>query len=175
MGLSPLVRGKRCCFRQSGRCQGSIPACAGETQPGSIRGKQGQVYPRLCGGNVDPLDQSPISWGLSPLVRGKHPPTEWTSSDRGSIPACAGETAYLFVCLSLVWVYPRLCGGNDIYLPAHILHRGLSPLVRGKPLIFVNYDKFHGSIPACAGETSKRTAASSGNGVYPRLCGGNIL
>ena len=86
-------------------------------------------------------------------MRGKHPPTEWTSSDRGSIPACAGETDR-----------PRTGRPTD---------KGLSPLVRGKRCLSLCLPVPGGSIPACAGETLDLLLIFCLCWVYPRLCGGN--
>ncbi len=106
-------------------------------------------------------------------MRGKHPPTEWTSSDRGSIPACAGETQSQRRLLIFERVYPRLCGGNHISFSKKSVSLGLSPLVRGKLMIRSPPNQAVGSIPACAGETGWVAHNWSLSGVYPRLCGGN--
>ena len=58
---------------QSSHCglAGSIPACAGETRPFRLGAKQGRVYPRVCGGNMDAVAWYADWPGLSPRVRGK--------------------------------------------------------------------------------------------------------
>ena len=71
----------------------------------------------------------------------------------GSIPACAGETRAPHRQINPVWVYPRLCGGNQPGAAVQGTGRGLSPLVRGKRLQFDEEQRNAGSIPACAGET----------------------
>ena len=95
---------------------------------------------------------------------------------RGSIPACAGEpdgpdsntsrpTVYPRVCggtggappllsspLSLAWVYPRVCGGTANPTLNRTAAMGLSPRVRGNPLVLSRVLGVGGSIPACAGE-----------------------
>ncbi len=45
--------------------------------------------------------------------------------------------------------------------------------MRGKHELYAVYISTRGSIPACAGETWSSYRGSTGNGVYPRLCGGN--
>ena len=52
LGLSPRVRGNR--VRSSTACQAqrSIPACAGEPRPTSIKSPFTRVYPRVCGGTA---------------------------------------------------------------------------------------------------------------------------
>ena len=132
IGLSPRVRGKRCCGRGLGLRSGSIPACAGEAVaamagPGAIV-------------------------GLSPRVRGKLEVVSSTYAQWRSIPACAGEAPANPSAASVVGVYPRVCGGSQGIGGRPVHHRGLSPRVRGKldgGGVGVNQD---GSIPACAGE-----------------------
>ncbi len=127
----------------------------------------------MCGGNITRPHLVEKLAGLSPLVRGK--PTIWPgdSLPGGSIPACAGETHRRRGRSARRRVYPRLCGGNDpIFLP-HILPQGLSPLVRGKQNPAPRLIGRGGSIPACAGETSRALIFIVLGWVYPRLCGGN--
>ena len=69
-------------------------------------------------------------------------------------------------------VYPRVCGGT---LSRHLSDRpssGLSPRVRGNPLLYSDGIVMVGSIPACAGEPSESPAWAGWQRVYPRVCGG---
>ena len=111
--------------------------------------------------------------GLSPLVRGKRDICAITSVSCGSIPACAGETIVHSFSGPVLRVYPRLCGGNDDGNAKTYTAWGLSPLVRGKLPVICAASPFHGSIPACAGETIHSDFFPIFTGVYPRLCGGN--
>ena len=95
-----------------------------------------------------------LSEGLSPLVRGKLDEIRHPGCDRGSIPACAGETGFRKKLILLKTVYPRLCGGNGAVQPTGCDDAGLSPLVRGKPPKDDTATTHPGSIPACAGETA---------------------
>ena len=153
----------------------SIPACAGETRLHFPCFHVFRVYPRLCGGNGVGLLVRFLPSGLSPLVRGKRSPRYSADWKSGSIPACAGETARMEGLNSLFQVYPRLCGGNIFKCDFSRFFVGLSPLVRGKLFSFVSCFFHFGSIPACAGETVMASAISSLSGVYPRLCGGNLI
>ena len=95
-GLSPRVRGNHAGVRASDRCDGSIPACAGEPQRRKCRDLLGaRVYPRVCGGA--------FSGGRGCSMR------PW----EGSIPACAGEPSAKtsMSARSTKRVYPRVCGG----------------------------------------------------------------
>ena len=127
----------------------------------------------MCGGNGAPDQDVVADGGLSPLVRGKPSTLIVASTLVGSIPACAGETFYLYFSASAFWVYPRLCGGNGGLQTLSVIPTGLSPLVRGKLISGVHYATASGSIPACAGETADYEAERKTLGVYPRLCGGN--
>ena len=152
-GLSPRVRGKHLWFALPEKYRGSIPACAGETyaQPGPAG--PAQVYPRVCGGNALGLGRRWRWRGLSPRVRGKHPPGVAGTVGRRSIPACAGETTSYLMPGSPAMVYPRVCGGNWETLTLTGPRRGLSPRVRGKHRHKCGAACNLRSIPACAGET----------------------
>ena len=73
----------------------------------------------------------------------------------------------------MCWVYPRVCGGTDLGLPAVADRDGLSPRVRG------NHRPGHeraleaGSIPACAGEpyTDSATCRTVGRRSIPACAG----
>ena len=127
----------------------------------------------MCGGNGGLWRLTTASPGLSPLVRGKRCRYDIPATGWGSIPACAGETWSALSLSSQFWVYPRLCGGNSSCSHRSLICLGLSPLVRGKHSEHEGGHPYDGSIPACAGETSRHPKSSSPLGVYPRLCGGN--
>ena len=126
----------------------------------------------MCGGTRGTDCGPGRAGGLSPRVRG-NPWATWSSIRRpGSIPACAGEPDMRSTRFALTRVYPRVCGGTAGLAFAALVHRGLSPRVRGNPERPALAKILHGSIPACAGEPH-------GNGfvvwhvrVYPRVCGG---
>ena len=172
MGLSPRVRGNLCPLIQAVEPDGSIPARAGEPQSQRRRIAYCPVYPRACGGT--PPDRSPSADpdGLSPRVRGNPIPSRRRQSSPGSIPARAGEPAESSNTLTGVEVYPRACGGTVFCDRVQPPHRGLSPRVRGNPVLEVALDPQPGSIPARAGEPSDGAVPARGRRVYPRACGG---
>ena len=92
IGLSPRVRGKPALLGLLPKFQGSIPACAGETDVGCQRRGAYPVYPRVCGGNIANLGNQAADTGLSPRVRGKPARDGHMRYAERSIPACAGET-----------------------------------------------------------------------------------
>ena len=172
-GLSPRVRGKRMSSSASAVRLGSIPACAGETRRVAPGLTPFWVYPRVCGGNPPIPAQLAASPGLSPRVRGKPWPNPLLFHNRGSIPACAGETDTAADAPRARGVYPRVCGGNNASQPIGGVTAGLSPRVRGKPCGRLGPAIRPGSIPACAGETFAGSTKGRVNWVYPRVCGGN--
>ena len=89
-----------------------------------------------------------------------------------SIPACAGEPARARKPWPTREVYPRLCGGTRYSAQVRGGDAGLSPPVRGNPRISRTSWRLHRSIPACAGEPSRRRFGRIRITVYPRLCGG---
>ncbi len=91
-GLSPHTRGKRVAVERRIHGGGPIPAYAGETWLGSrCFGRRG-AYPRIRGGNWQPVPLRFGRWGLSPHTRGKRKHRHLVRAGEGPIPAYAGET-----------------------------------------------------------------------------------
>ena len=173
-GLSPRVRGNRPRLLQALRCEGSIPACAGEPalQPVVLGG--GKVYPRVCGGTSSSSGMTCQGAGLSPRVRGNPQRKIYIVPQPGSIPACAGEPPRLRPRPSPVTVYPRVCGGTRCRCGRQSVHWGLSPRVRGNHRDAQPHRSQVRSIPACAGEPLGIAQHIHCQQVYPRVCGGTI-
>ena len=92
-----------------------------------------------------------------------------------SIPACAGEPRCPGESVWRQTVYPRVCGGTTVTLTESVFSAGLSPRVRGNPIMIITAVAFIGSIPACAGEPLLKNGGTGFNTVYPRVCGGTTL
>ena len=171
-GLSPRVRGNLVDLGRSTRRARSIPAGAGEPRSAPRTGSRRRVYPRGCGGTRYGSRWTSPHSGLSPRVRGNHPPRTAGRRGCGSIPAGAGEPGDPRARGRLGEVYPRGCGGTTNFGVAGIPLVGLSPRVRG------NHRQIHcpcrvvGSIPAGAGEPSTTPRRRRRSWVYPRGCGG---
>ena len=134
-GLSPRVRGNHYDAVVLFVKQRSIPACAGE--PRSIPACAGEpaVYPRVCGGTKVVAQSSHGLFGLSPRVRGNPSlPSDVPRSCR-SIPACAGEPVRNVGHPESGTVYPRVCGGTLWQSLSGTTRPGLSPRVRGNPVV----------------------------------------
>ena len=171
-GLSPRVRGNlRSAGARRGR-PGSIPARAGEPFPEAPINRGRWVYPRACGGTLPPRGVITRKGGLSPRVRGNHIFEAGLASYERSIPARAGEPVRPRAVPPHARVYPRACGGTCLWMEPPPTGRGLSPRVRGNRFRGFLQVCPHGSIPARAGEPTRRGTSSSGAGVYPRACGG---
>ncbi len=137
-GLSPRVRGNPQHHHDDGRRYGSIPAGAGEPRRTSGPPSALWVYPRGCGGTVDPRDVPWCGAGLSPRVRGNPEAALNTITADGSIPAGAGEPRWPRTNPHRLGVYPRGCGGTPSPLAARRSNWGLSPRVRGNLFVPTN-------------------------------------
>ena len=65
-----------------------------------------------------------------------------------------------------------MCGGTSGSTRFAMVCSGLSPRVRGNRRRYNLGCRCLGSIPACAGEPSKRGTSTAAPSVYPRVCGG---
>ena len=77
-------------------------------------------------------------------------------------------------CITMLKVYPRVCGGTATAAEINSRRGGLSPRVRGNHAGDVVRDVRIGSIPACAGEPQGTAPTSIRRWVYPRVCGGTV-
>ena len=171
-GLSPRVRGNQQEREQEINLVRSIPACAGEPPVASRMGATASVYPRVCGGTRSCPTSRGNTRGLSPRVRGNLAMPSLVSARPGSIPACAGEPRRQRLHRADPPVYPRVCGGTQQVSAMPRKEEGLSPRVRGNPLIPTATPAPTGSIPACAGEPLPDPDPDRQRRVYPRVCGG---
>ena len=158
-GLSPRVRGNHFPVHVRVPFRGSIPARAGE--PSRHRGGSNwpRVYPRACGGTNGVLSVAAAGIGLSPRVRGNRGANAHWSSFSRSIPARAGEPVGFSRLGYSQRVYPRACGGTSsvwrCVAPGYPRACGLSPRVRGNPLMSLNVwfvsrrDSFRGYVKDC--------------------------
>ena len=95
----------------------------------------------------------PVSWGSSPLTRGKPDLSEVGGSLGRLIPAHAGKTLVREATPEDRWAHPRSRGENQ---PSQTPGRpllGSSPLTRGKLACLSAFMGKHGLIPAHAGKT----------------------
>ena len=171
-GLSPCVRGNRCCRPWRSSRRRSIPVCAGEPSVNNCTPVASPVYPRVCGGTPHGQIGSASWTGLSPCVRGNLGAASHRRAGPRSIPVCAGEPGPNDLVSAWSEVYPRVCGGTPITGARLSASSGLSPCVRGNPQEAVVGVGGVRSIPVCAGEPDGGDSPGDQRGVYPRVCGG---
>ena len=92
-GSSPRVRGKPPPVGAQRRRRGLIPACAGKTDQSTPGSRSAGAHPRVCGENEGEEEDTGVTIGSSPRVRGKPALVARVSASTGLIPACAGKTA----------------------------------------------------------------------------------
>ena len=150
----------------------SIPAPAGEPGPWESSPPSPGVYPRACGGTEGEMSPTQTEEGLSPRLRGNLMDDGFRLSSTRSIPAPAGEPCPGWTPRPNPAVYPRACGGTNLYPPVYALSRGLSPRLRGNLDSDIFGLELPGSIPAPAGEPWATFPLRHPWTVYPRACGG---
>ena len=172
-GRSPHARGRLYWITNEQGKRGSIPACAGETSATLSPCCFARVDPRMRGG--DPMTPASIQCapGRSPHARGRRTTLANDRYNRGSIPACAGETHEQARRDRPDWVDPRMRGGDPVQDYRANLPEGRSPHARGRrggrPRVLPRVR----SIPACAGETCLNGLLLGVLGVDPRMRGGD--
>ena len=172
LGLSPRMRGNPEERRTVDLLGGSIPAYAGEPSSSSVSSSGSGVYPRVCGGTCLPSLTRRRRQGLSPRMRGNHRPADQPVSNTGSIPAYAGEPMRRNRWPLPATVYPRVCGGTPFLGGDSGGGGGLSPRMRGNPIVGLIRTFGIGSIPAYAGEpVSVQVAGVRAQGLSPRMRG----
>ncbi len=109
-GSSPRLRGTLELVPEVRRCQGIIPALAGNTLPGFFSTGCLRDHPRACGEHPRaPMTMFHIA-GSSPRLRGTPEPDPEPVQGSGIIPALAGNTSCRVPTGSGRWDHPRACG-----------------------------------------------------------------
>ena len=112
--------------------------------------------------------------GLSPRVRGSRLPPLAPFNIARSIPTCAGQPEWLWVCRTACWVYPHVCGAAGLMRRDVKTLTGLSPRVRGSLIIQQRALRWLRSIPTCAGQPNRQPVSTFLTRVYPHVCGAAI-
>ncbi len=174
-GSSPRVRGTRGRRISSDKRGRFIPACAGNTRPTCSIAAPLTVHPRVCGEHPPPPRPPFPLPGSSPRVRGTlQDSIEWSGYYR-FIPACAGNTQPLPLCILYMPVHPRVCGEHLLFPPMCNQSSGSSPRVRGTRPLNRGRSCQPRFIPACAGNTLSLPGNSWKVTVHPRVCGEHSL
>ena len=151
-GLSPLARGNLQFLLFRHRCQGSIPARAGEP--------------------VVVFQISKRVGGLSPLARGNQGRERHLRVQRGSIPARAGEPARELLHQLLAQGLSPLARGNRVYLPDLDVIGGSIPARAGEPSRRLERSRGAWVYPRSRGEPMATIEPLDSKRVYPRSRGG---
>ena len=161
-GSSPLTRGKHGRVVAVVGSHRLIPTHAGKTGFRSCVRSSRPTHPRSCGENaLEDLAYMPAP-GSSPLMRGKLFGGLVRRGLHGLIPAHAGKTGRGSQRTRATRAHPHSRGENYRLTIDRGAYTGSSPLMRGKPPIFLGENRGHGLIPAHAGKTSRATRCSSG-------------
>ena len=156
-GSSPRVRGTHGQHRGGVGAHRFIPACAGNS--GGRKGNVGltTVHPRVCGELSIPLHPAPSRFGSSPRVRGTRCAATGCCGSERFIPACAGNSSPFAALMFGSAVHPRVCGELERPRHRHSRSRGSSPRVRGTRRLPENPPAAFRFIPACAGNSARRS------------------
>ena len=173
-GLSPRGRGNPIQINNSCKCDGSIPAWAGEPSFSKCSVQTLRVYPRVGGGTSQPNLSRSRGQGLSPRGRGNLPEADKVGDFIRSIPAWAGEPPLLSRVCSPGQVYPRVGGGTFVPVIVIPAPEGLSPRGRGNRVVPSFESEDFRSIPAWAGEPPFSARLKERSAVYPRVGGGTM-
>ncbi len=114
-GLSPHARGNRDRETAASTVSGPIPACAGEPLSFTTIVSGIRAYPRMRGGTLGLFWRVYGLLGLSPHARGNHRIVCTKTTNRGPIPACAGEPLPQMGSEITVGAYPRMRGGTSCF------------------------------------------------------------
>ena len=157
VGSSPRGRGKRCPATAIRRDRRLIPAWAGKTAVGPVRGVGCQAHPRVGGENSGLCPCAVVGGGSSPRGRGKRPAQPVRGRQRRLIPAWAGKTARPDNASGVPAAHPRVGGENCVAWTRRRSTRGSSPRGRGKRLVGLRRQHAPRLIPAWAGKTYPET------------------
>ena len=171
-GPSPRARGSRWGPWRAALARGSIPASAGEPARRLCAEDVMRVHPRERGG-ADARPPALLTvMGPSPRARGSRGRGVARGRAPGSIPASAGEPDGALAAAGWPWVHPRERGGARSTPLSLSPAAGPSPRARGSRRLAAQRDAVVGSIPASAGEPTRRGRPPTSRRVHPRERGG---
>ena len=152
-GSPPHVRGKvSSCSYGIADCR-ITPACAGKSRPITRAINWQRDHPRMCGEKRFNRDQTILTTGSPPHVRGKVGLCRCSRFRDRITPACAGKSRPITRAINWQRDHPRMCGEKRFLLFRLLFLLGSPPHVRGK-----EWKKRRGCrqkriTPACAGKS----------------------
>ena len=153
VGSSPLTRGKLLAIEPLEVSRRLIPAHAGKTDVPGVGESGDSAHPRSRGENLIGAPVVLRAGGSSPLTRGKHPSFFLVWLRGRLIPAHAGKTPSSWTVTRCSGAHPRSRGENTKKADRSKIHRGSSPLTRGKRNGLIVVAVVLRLIPAHAGKT----------------------
>ena len=170
-GSSPLTRGALRRLYYAMHVRGLIPAYAGSTARRVLLHCAASAHPRLRGEHEVRAEYVSGQWGSSPLTRGARGVVVDYPLASGLIPAYAGSTEARRDAPISSGAHPRLRGEHSVLDGIVGALWGSSPLTRGAPQGCHGGVVWVGLIPAYAGSTLTRGAATCPPRAHPRLRG----
>ena len=116
--------------------------------------------------------RQPVPHGSSPRARGTHRDQRAKELVPRFIPACAGNTGIARAATDRRTVHPRVRGEHRRAYQRAVVVAGSSPRARGTRDHKLSSRRWHRFIPACAGNTTRRTPPTRRRAVHP-ACAGN--
>ena len=137
--------------------------------PVHVRGGVG-AHPRVCGADSRSRAVAGWPWGSSPRVRGRPGQFVAGASERGLIPACAGQTRPPPPHTRSAGAHPRVCRADISVTVSTPDGEGSSPRVQGRRTHPDPRRERQGLIPACAGQTRSAVGCGEYSWAHPRVC-----
>ena len=156
-GSSPHARGTHTCRSHRGSTRRIIPACAGNTLRRRSSRPSRRDHPRMRGEHFQRFRVLVHDAGSSPHARGTHGVLDDGRVRRGIIPACAGNTHVTAAGIKRGRDHPRMRGEHKFLMVTISSYRGSSPHARGTLKRVILVLTRSGIIPACAGNTTRRS------------------
>ncbi len=170
-GPSPRARGAPVADVRDDALAGTIPACAGSTARAGPSGRPRWDHPRVRGEHTRGDTSGPIPSGPSPRARGAPVVVGGFDAGAGTIPACAGSTARHRRRHPRQQDHPRVRGEHWLVDAPPDVSLGPSPRARGAQALDRPERAGGGTIPACAGSTSRDISRASMMRDHPRVRG----
>ncbi len=174
-GSSPRARGTPRCWWWPPTPGRFIPTCAGNTRSPLPTRASSSVHPRVRGEHPS-VGFSPICTnGSSPRARGTRRDHQRNARTERFIPACAGNTRIRPQPVPYAAVHPRVRGEHASRPGSRWGAVGSSPRARGTRHRWRPWIRPRRFIPACAGNTRRRTPPTHSRAVHPRVRGEHLM
>ena len=131
-------------------------------------------HPRTCGEKRFNRDQTILTTGSPPHMRGKDAFISPYGDIPGITPAHAGKRIGLSAFSGLSGDHPRTCGEKSLMRSLHTGRLGSPPHMRGKVGHCLASNSILGITPAHAGKRSPAFSSNSYGRDHPRTCGEKI-